>query len=1768
MRDRLKSIAGYIKKGPWLRRVVVCVLALAVMSVTTFALVRPAITMEQDETSATEETTVTDETVATEETEATEETALTEETTVENDKLIETSFTDPDLPEVSVSGMLPKGGGVNVTAVEGDQLKQLESKLRDKMRTEQPGVIFVAHSAYDIEIHDEEGNVFEPDEHDSSVTVSVKKDGTQDGSEILVARESKEGGFEEPVRVEVGDGKIEYEADHFSKMINGVEYYDFSGLTTRALSDYTYVGSNFEFAADFQIEDLRHANFYGEIPYDEVLVDYSLTQGTFTLDGRQAGTYQVVVDNGKAYLCISLLPEFAEGSAGFGTIVAEAKATGSGELQFDDGILEIRDPDDEKYDKLSITKDASNLGVVTSGEHRGDFYVQYEIRLKNNGEETVDGLTVYDIPRYFDTNTKKAQEGFYVDQALQIFSLQYPNTISGGGYTMNVGSGSQFSTESAKQGYYSVPNVSVAPGQEIVWTYTAYLSAEDAQRLDDYERYLSWTNYAGFKAEANKGKEVSKQVNYAPDTTPMRKIGVVPSDENGDMQWVISLETKGYYDASGYYISDRLNRHVTSDDLQYIIDNTGNERPYVYIYKNGQKQEPPVYLTWRRVNDATALTSGNPNLIYYDNNGNFRWFSEERDDANYGYELHYWTTFSRDWLSVDSINQAASNYSDKTLPGIDGEYETNVQLVKKLNKYDKYTNTADWTVEMPVQLTADTGLWIADQLPNTQLPNPENNLKDTMDCMWKVTKGESPGGNLLLVDDTLTARTSSGVTVTACQRYYEFDSVAEFEEFSGIHVEVTGNKTPDEILCESGKLGFYLDAIVGSDGTPLGGGWMIYPNAVSGPGSYIVTASEMVGGVDSGLPRGNYTLRFKYSTNTPPTTTEETTNVNHVFVWGVSPAGNEFYLSARDGYYMAPEDLTTRVNKRIAKVETRDNGKLRITYMVLADNRSVKYNLDNIVYNEAYEDYLSGLPEGSARLLTGDPNTKDGVTIYKVPVTYDPNDPTGWSMTKAESLADLTDPSKGFIEIKNPTQNNEYWGGITRETLDENGFMFRVYNQDILIQAINQYWRIGSDDGTGPFEVLHNTFDFAPGASINWADAVNTQFDKMTKSSYYFVYTVEVDEEALSDADVLRNTIVTYGGPYGTMTGTDYQDYAIKINDLRKTVIEKPSSANDYTASFQLDIKMTSALSKLASFTVTDKLSDNLELDVQSLKVYRVNSDGTETLIPPGDSDGMHYTSMYTDHDLAIVFNKGDGEWAGQYYIRYNAFITDYDGRVHYENEARIPEGSNVPHITEGDVYVKRAGVEVTNLNVNIYKYDGNNTAQALGNAKFKLLMLKEQYRNALKQLATQPGTTQADIDNYLNGLPESCWTQFDDEKSTGADGKASFGTYRDTHGESHSILFNEIYKLQETTPPPGYSTLQIQNRYLMFYTTVYPSYQNVQGVEDYVRSFVPDTAYFLIPNYKTSFRVYKTSSDDTTKKLTDVRFELFANAQCTEHISGYEYTYGQQTADGYIYFPDVPVPAQGTVQYYLKEIQAPRYYMLNPNRVFVVNVSSEGRLTFEEKVSENGTLRDLRPDETPSVLGSTSIGVTIANEPNSTDFEFNKQWLFAGAEQEWPDNVEKITVTLQRTCTNGEGEDVSETVTFDVTPVMTGSIELADISGSQISGTLVQLESRPNIYTYKITGLDKYAFGDKTKEWTYTISETKVDGYLPPKYIKNGESQPTGGATCVGSCGTIQNNAVTAILPNAGGHETIITTLGIVLLLLAAVCMIFIKLRRRERGN
>ena len=270
----------------------------------------------------------------------------------------------------------------------------------------------------------------------------------------------------------------------------------------------------------------------------------------------------------------------------------------------------------------------------------------------------------------------------------------------------------------------------------------------------------------------------------------------------------------------------------------------------------------------------------------------------------------------------------------------------------------------------------------------------------------------------------------------------------------------------------------------------------------------------------------------------------------------------------------------------------------------------------------------------------------------------------------------------------------------------------------------------------------------------------------------------------------------------------------------------------------------------------------------------------------------------------------------------------------------------------------------------------------------------------------------------------------------------------------------------------------------------------------------------------------------DENRLLSGTKFELFADAGCTEHISGYEYPNGQPTADG-VYYPDIPVPAAGSVQYYVKETQAPENYLLAAGRVFVVTVDAEGKLGFSEKVLENGALRELNADEEAYLVSSTNIAIKIVNEPNESELEFNKQWLFNGEKQEWPKEVKSITVTLTRTCKAGSGDgaqeetaaggttqesaqgetaaggttqgsaqrEITQSVTFTLTPQMKTAVDLKRITGSQISGTVSLVSTGENVYSYKITGLEDTAFGSTQggsgPKWEYSISVLIMEAAL-----------------------------------------------------------------------
>ena len=164
--------------------------------------------------------------------------------------------------------------------------------------------------------------------------------------------------------------------------------------------------------------------------------------------------------------------------------------------------------------------------------------------------------------------------------------------------------------------------------------------------------------------------------------------------------------------------------------------------------------------------------------------------------------------------------------------------------------------------------------------------------------------------------------------------------------------------------------------------------------------------------------------------------------------------------------------------------------------------------------------------------------------------------------------------------------------------------------------------------------------------------------------------------------------------------------------------------------------------------------------------------------------------------------------------------------------------------------------------------------------------------------------------------------------------------------------------------------------------------------------------------------------------------------------------------------------------------------------------------------------------------------------------------------------------------------------MTFTVQKVMNQPLDLRTVAGSRISGIVTQVavpadgtsgssgsdgtagttggegipgQAGGKRYSWKITGLDNYVdartAGKEKGTWTYTISEAQIEGYNEPKYIKKGETAPTGGLTDVGDGGTIRNDRYTTSLPSTGGPGTTrFLTCGLLLVLSA----VLVGLKRR----
>ena len=155
-----------------------------------------------------------------------------------------------------------------------------------------------------------------------------------------------------------------------------------------------------------------------------------------------------------------------------------------------------------------------------------------------------------------------------------------------------------------------------------------------------------------------------------------------------------------------------------------------------------------------------------------------------------------------------------------------------------------------------------------------------------------------------------------------------------------------------------------------------------------------------------------------------------------------------------------------------------------------------------------------------------------------------------------------------------------------------------------------------------------------------------------------------------------------------------------------------------------------------------------------------------------------------------------------------------------------------------------------------------------------------------------------------------------------------------------------------------------------------------------------------------------------------------------------------------------------------------------------------------------------------------------------------------------WPENA-SINVTIGRTAkyTDDPGTILPDSFARAYTAQRSAG------GAWTLTGEDMTAASEGDVYSFTVRCLPKFGRqGGREVEYTYFVSETRVDGYQPPRYYMGGQQIP--GATQVASGGTIVNAMIAVALPETGGPgTTFCTASGLTFVLLALALLL-----RRKR--
>lgn len=237
-----------------------------------------------------------------------------------------------------------------------------------------------------------------------------------------------------------------------------------------------------------------------------------------------------------------------------------------------------------------------------------------------------------------------------------------------------------------------------------------------------------------------------------------------------------------------------------------------------------------------------------------------------------------------------------------------------------------------------------------------------------------------------------------------------------------------------------------------------------------------------------------------------------------------------------------------------------------------------------------------------------------------------------------------------------------------------------------------------------------------------------------------------------------------------------------------------------------------------------------------------------------------------------------------------------------------------------------------------------------------------------------------------------------------------------------------------------------------------------------------------------------------------------------------------------------------------------------DPAELTVDNLEA-GSYIIKETASTNPSVT-IDTEKTVTVTAGNTVSeqatAAFTNDYETTEFSFEKEWKMQDGttvDTNWPEDVNSITVTVNRRIGNGSEELVG---TYEIRKTESGF----DFS-QKSPETAPSLEQDGTGFKFKISDLTKKGkIGDTTGEYTYYVAETKVEGYKDPIYYNPSATDPdvwTPSSEYALNGGKIINIPEEAYdLPQTGGYGTsIFYAAGFALLAVAGCYWLLMRFKR-----